>query len=209
MVEEAKRTLAYLCPACRQSVAVERSVFQLAASANELPCPCGKSSLRVELMGDRVKLTVPCLFCGKDHTVTCSSHAFLHEKVLAFSCAASGLDCCYVGEEGPVYAATARLEQALDKLESAKAAGQAGEDKPFLDEIVMEEVLSEIRDIAKRDGISCTCGSKKWTFQVNYSSVDLICTQCGAQVRIPAATADDIDDICCKTNIVIRGKQDT
>lgn len=48
MVEEAKRTLAYLCPACRQSVAVERSVFQLAASANELPCPCGKSSLRVE-----------------------------------------------------------------------------------------------------------------------------------------------------------------
>ena len=102
MVEEAKRTLAYLCPACRQSVAVERSVFQLAASANELPCPCGKSSLRVELMGDRVKLTVPCLFCGKDHTVTCSSHAFLHEKVLAFSCAASGLDCCYVGEEGPL-----------------------------------------------------------------------------------------------------------
>ena len=114
-----------------------------------------------------------------------------------------------MGEEGPVYAATARLEQALDKLESAEAAGQAGEDKPFLDEIVMEEVLSEIRDIAKRDGISCTCGSKKWTFQVNYSSVDLICTQCGAQVRIPAATADDIDDICCKTNIVIRGKQDT
>lgn len=100
MVEEAKRTLAYLCPACRQSVAVERSVFQLAASANELPCPCGKSSLRVELMGDRVKLTVPCLFCGKDHTVTCSSHAFLHEKVLAFSCAASGLDCCYVGRRG-------------------------------------------------------------------------------------------------------------
>ena len=44
MVEEGKRTLAYLCPACRQSVAVERSVFQLAASANELPCPC--SALR-------------------------------------------------------------------------------------------------------------------------------------------------------------------
>lgn len=131
MVEEAKRTLAYLCPACRQSVAVERSVFQLAASANELPCPCGKSSLRVELMGDRVKLTVPCLFCGKDHTVTCSSHAFLHEKVLAFSCAASGLDCCYVGEEGPVFAALQRLEEAVDKLEAASGRrglpGRAGD----------------------------------------------------------------------------------
>ena len=202
MVEEAKRTLAYLCPACRQSVAVERSVFQLAASANELPCPCGKSSLRVELMGDRVKLTVPCLFCGKDHTVTCSSHAFLHEKVLAFSCAASGLDCCYVGEEGPVFAALQRLEEAVDKLEEESAQHGA-----FLDEIVMHEVLSEVKDIAARGGVSCACGSREWKLKVNYSSIDLICAQCGAQMRIPAATADDIDDICCKNTILIRGKK--
>ena len=204
MVEEAKRTLAYLCPACRQSVAVERSVFQLAASANELPCPCGKSSLRVELMGDRVKLTVPCLFCGKDHSVTCSSHAFLHEKVLAFSCAASGLDCCYVGEEGPVFAATARLERAADKLKEEQA---AEEKAAFLDEIVMHEVLSEVKDIAARGGVSCACGSREWKLKVNYSSIDLICAQCGAQMRIPAATADDIDDICCKNTILIRGKK--
>ena len=82
--------------------------------------------------------TVPCLFCGKDHTVTCSSHAFLHEKVLAFSCAASGLDCCYVGEEGPVFAALQRLEEAVDKLEAA-----SGEKGAFLDELVMQEVLSD------------------------------------------------------------------
>ncbi len=209
MQQDTKRYLSYICPRCRQSVIVERDLFSLAASTAHIKCPCGKSELTVDFQPNRVHLTVPCLFCGREHQVSCSTHAFVRERALAFSCAASGLDCCYVGEEGPVYAATARLEQALDKLESAKAAGEVGEDKPFLDEIVMEEVLSEIRDIAKRDGISCTCGSKKWTFQVNYSSVDLICTQCGAQVRIPAATADDIDDICCKTNIVIRGKQDT
>ena len=76
----------------------------------------------------------------------------------------------------------------------------------FLDEIVMHEVLSEIKDIAKRGDISCACGSKKWTFQLNYSSVDLICAECGAEMRIPAATADDIDDICCKTKLLIHGK---
>ena len=107
-----------------------------------------------------------------------------------------------MGEEGPVYAATARLEQALDKLED-----EGGERGVFLDEMVMEEVLSEIRDIAARDGISCSCGSHSWTFQVNYSSVDLICKECGAQMRIPAATADDIDDICCKTRLLIHGKE--
>ena len=198
MVQENKRTLAYICPSCHQSVIVERSVFQLAASANELPCPCGKSALRVEMMGDRVKLTVPCLFCKTEHTVTCSAKAFLHEKALAFSCAASGLDCCYVGEEGPVFAAVRRLEEAVDKLEH-----DAGEKGAFLDELVMHEVLSELRDIAARGGISCACGSKRWKMQVNYSSVDLFCADCGAAMRIPAATASDIDDICCKNTIVI------
>ena len=94
MAKDTKRTLAYLCPSCRQSVIVERSIFQLAAAPNVLPCPCGKSALRVELEGSQARLSVPCLFCQKEHTVVCSAHAFLHEKALAFSCAASGLDCC-------------------------------------------------------------------------------------------------------------------
>ena len=204
MEEQSKRTLAYLCPSCHQSVAVERTVFQLAAATNELPCPCGKSALRVEMMGDRVRLTVPCLSCGRDHTVTCSTQAFLHQKVLAFSCAQSGLDYCYVGEEGPVFAALQRLEAAADKLERAE-----GEEKgAFLDELVMHEVLSELKEIAQRDGISCTCGSHRWKLQVNYSSIDLFCADCGAAMRIPAATDNDIDDICCKTKLVIRGKKE-
>lgn len=198
--EETKCTLAYLCPACGQSVAVERTAFQLAASANELPCPCGKSALRVELEGDRARLSVPCRFCGTDHTVTCPAQALLQEKVLAFSCAASGLDCCYVGEEGPVFAALKRLEEAADKLAPKDA--QTG---AFLDDLVMHEVLSELREIARRDGISCTCGSRQWKLQVNYSSIDLFCAQCGGAMRLPAATASDIDDICCKTKLVIRG----
>ena len=201
MVEQAKRTLAYLCPSCRQSVAVERSIFQLAASANELPCPCGKSSLRVEMMGDRVRLTVPCLFCGKDHSVTCSSHAFLHEKVLAFSCAASGLDCCYVGEEGPVFAALKRLEEAVDKLEA-----QAGEKGTFLDELVMHEVLSEIKDIAQRGGVSCGCGSTAYGVEIRPGAVDLVCRSCGAKLRLPAATDEDLDALCCQVRLQIPGR---
>jgi len=201
--QEPKRTIAYICPQCRQSVIVEKSLFALAAAPAKIPCPCGKSALEVEFLADKVKLGVPCLFCGREHHVTCSSTAFVREKALAFSCSASGLDCCYIGEEGAVFAATARLEQAVDKLEQ-----DAGAENVFLDEIVMHEVLSEIKDIAQRDGISCACGSKNWTFQVNYSSVDLMCAQCGAQMRIPAATADDIDDICCKNTILIRGKSE-
>ena len=192
MTHEKTRFLAYICPRCRQSVIVEKDVFALAAAPAHIKCPCGKSELTVEFMPQRVNLTVPCVACGREHLVSCPC-----------------LDCCYVGEEGPVYAATARLERAIDKLESPDGSGQTEDEEkpPFLDPLIMEEVLSEIRDIAARGGISCTCGSKNWTFQVNYSSVDLQCRDCGAQMRIPAATADDLDDICCKTTLLLRGKE--
>lgn len=202
MVEEGKRTIAYLCPECRQTVVVERSVFQLAAAPSELPCPCGKSAVRAEMMGERCKLTVPCLFCGREHAVVCSTQAFLHEKCLAFSCAASGLDCCYVGEEDAVFAAMRRLEEALDKVEA-----EAGERGSFLDEIIMHEVLSELKDIAQRGGVSCACGSKEWKLQINYSSVDLICAQCGGVLRLPAATASDLEDLCCRHTLQIKRKR--
>ena len=201
MVEQAKRTLAYICPECRQSVVIERTAFQLAAAGSELPCPCGKSALKVELAGDRAHLQVPCLFCDREHRVSCSTHAFLHQKALAFSCAASGLDCCYVGEEGPVFAATARLERAADKLKEEQA---AEEKAAFLDEIVMHEVLSEVKDIAARGGVSCACGSREWKLKVNYSSIDLICAQCGSAMRINAGTMDDLNELCCHPKLTIR-----
>ncbi|MBU5434584.1 hypothetical protein [Pseudoflavonifractor sp. MSJ-37] len=201
MAEE-KRTIAYICPACKQSVILERSIFQLAAAPNELPCPCGKSALRVEMMGDRIEMDVPCAFCGKDHHVTCQSNDFFHRRGLAFSCNRSGLDCCYVGEEDTVFAAVRRLEEAVDKVDR-----DAAERGTFLDEIVMHEVLSEIRDIARRGGVSCSCGSKKWKLEINYSSVDLVCAECGGDLRIPAATQSDIEDICCKPTLRIHGRK--
>ena len=66
-VEEPKRTLAYICPACRQSVIVERDLFSLAAATAHIKCPCGRSELRVEFVDDHVDLEVPCLFCGREH----------------------------------------------------------------------------------------------------------------------------------------------
>ena len=201
MQQDTKRYLSYICPRCRQSVIVERDLFSLAASTAHIKCPCGKSELTVDFQPSRVRLTVPCLFCGREHEVSCPTHAFVRERALAFSCAASGLDCCYVGEEGPVFAALQRLEEAVDKLEAA-----SGEKGAFLDELVMQEVLSELKEIAQRDGISCTCGSHRWKLQVNFSSIDLFCADCGGAMRIPAATASDIDDICCKNKLVIHGQ---
>ena len=60
-MDERKRTLAYLCPKCKQSVVVEESEFRLAAAPIQFPCPCGGSVLGVEMEADHVDLTVPCV----------------------------------------------------------------------------------------------------------------------------------------------------
>lgn len=200
-MEGPKRTLAYLCPKCRQSVILEQSVFRLAAAPSKLPCPCGGSALQVEMEADHADLTVPCLYCGEDHHVRCPAHAFLHEKALAFSCKATGLDCLYVGEEVPVFQAIRRLEEA-----AAQMGENPDEQEHFLNETIMHEVLGELKDIAARGGVSCACGSKEYKVKVLYSSVELECAHCGAKLRLPAATGEDLEDLCCQYTLTIGGK---
>lgn len=202
MLQEAKRTIGYICPSCRQAVIVERSVFQLAASRSNIECPCKESWLQVELSGEQVRLTTPCIFCEAKHTVSCSANAFLHKKTIAFSCAASGMDCCYVGEESAVFSAIRRLEETVDCLE--KEATHSG---IFLNDFVMEETLAEIRDIGIKGRIFCTCGSRDWEIKVNYSSVELSCSHCKGVLKIPAATASDLDDLCSKMSLKIHRKE--
>ncbi len=201
-MEEPKRTIAYLCPKCKQSVVVEETVFRLAAAPISIPCPCGGSVLKVEMEADHVDLTVPCLYCEEDHHIRCSAHAFLHERVLAFSCKATGLDTCYVGEEGAVFRALRRLETA-----AAQITEQAQEAGAFLNEAVMTEVLGELKDIAARNSISCTCGSREYKVKIQYSAVELICADCGAKLRLPAATDEDLEDLCCCYTLKIGGRE--
>ena len=102
---EEKRTIGYICPVCGQAVIASRTAFQLAAGDCALPCPCGKSELRFRQLGDRCEITVPCLFCAKDHRAVCANDALLRQKLLALTCPASGLKCCCVGQKGPVFRA--------------------------------------------------------------------------------------------------------
>ncbi|MFI3249702.1 MAG: hypothetical protein R3Y07_01900 [Eubacteriales bacterium] len=193
-----QRTIAYLCPHCGHSLIVTRDEFAWTATIAEVPCPCGKSTLKVEVKPEGVTLEIPCHVCEETHKASCPTTAFLHEKLLIFSC--SGVENCFVGEEGAVFAAVPRMEEAADHLP------QEGEEAgAFLNEVVMHEVLSEIKDIATRGGIHCTCGSEEWDFNVLYTKVELSCMHCEQTMTIPAAVADDIDNICCCYELLIGG----
>ena len=202
---EETRTIGYICPVCGSAVIARRTAFQLAAGDSKLPCPCGKSELSFHQIGDRCEVTVPCLFCARDHRAVCGNEALLRQRLLALSCPASGLGCCYIGEEGQVFRAMEKLEQAVDKLRLEDQTESRG---AFLDEVVMGEALAELKDIAARGGVKCACGSADYGVKVGYSSVDLVCARCGAALRLPAATPDDLADLCARDALTIPGRKD-
>lgn len=203
-MSEQTRTIGYICPVCGQAVIAKRTAFQLAAGDSTLPCPCGKSELGFHQLGDRCEITVPCLFCARDHRAVCANGALLQQKLLALSCPASGLGCCYIGEEEQVFQAIEKLEAAVDKLRLDDQMERRG---VFLDEVIMGEVLAELRDIAARGGVACACGSRDYGVKVGYSTVDLVCAQCGAALRLNAAGPDDLADLCARDRLLIPGKK--
>jgi hypothetical protein len=205
-MQEKTRTIGYVCPDCRQPVIVKRTVFSLCASKSEVVCPCGKSILTITPEETEFRLSVPCAFCKKEHTAVVPERAFLHQHAISMACPASGLDCCYVGEEEPVFSAMKRLEEAMDQLDQQNPENEDGnthEPGTFLNELVMQEVLGEVKEIAARGGISCQCGSKQWRMRIHYSSLELVCPSCGGSLRIPAATQSDLTDLCCKDHLLI------
>ncbi len=202
---ERSRTIGYICPVCGKAVIASRTEFQLTAADSRIPCPCGKSELVLLQRGEHCRITVPCLHCAKDHSVTCGNDTLFSRDLISLACTASGLDCCYIGEEKRVFQAMDQLEQAMDKMVMDDQAGQRG---AFLDDIVMSEVLGEVREIASRGGIRCECGSRDYGIRIGYSNVDLVCARCGAVLRLKAATPDDIDAVCMKVTLSIPGKKE-
>ena len=200
---EDMRTFGYLCPKCGKPVMGARSIFALEASNAEVACDCGETALRVTFDGERYQVYVPCGICGETHVAVCEPERVL-KGATALGCAQTKQFCCFIGPEGTVEKNLRELVILAEK-EKRQEGGEGQE--AFLDNVIMYEVLSELKDIAARpDGVTCACGSRHYGIEIRRSAVDLVCRDCGAKLRIPAATDRDLDDLCCHMKLVIPGK---
>lgn len=198
-MEEQKRAFGYICPECGKPVYGERTQFALNAAAVALVCDCGRSELKAETDGIKFRVTVPCGVCGGEHRAEVPVEAVLRGSGVGLACPETRQLCCYIGD---VY----RVEAALRDLELAVEKKKSGPDETFIDNVIMYEVLSEVKDIAARGGISCSCGSRDYSLEVHGAAVDLVCSRCGGRLRLPAATDEDLDRLCCHYTLTIRGR---
>ncbi len=196
---EEMRSFGYICPACGRAVLHSRSVFALNAAAVRMECECGREALTAETDSLRFRLQVPCGVCGGHHQAECSADAVLRGRGIGLACPEKQELCCYIGED-------AGVRRAMEGLALRVAKEKASPDEAFTDNVIMYEVLSELKDIAGRGGISCACGSRKYTMQIRRGAVDITCAACGGRLRIPAAADSDLDDLCCRMTLTIPGK---
>ena len=202
-MSEEMRTFGYLCPKCGKPVMGTRSIFALEAADAEIICDCGESVLQTEFDGEKYKVYVPCGICGETHMAVCPPERVL-KGATALGCAKTKQFCCFIGDEGTVEKNLRELVILAEKEKQQKDGEKA---EAFVDNVIMYEVLSELKDIAAREkGITCACGSSRYGMEIRRSAVDLVCRDCGAKLRIPAATDRDLDDLCCHMKLVIPGK---
>jgi len=197
---EKKRAFGYICPSCGKSVYAERTEFALNAAAVAIVCDCGKSELTAETDGMVFRVTTPCGVCGEEHRAEVSVDALMNGEGVGLACPKTRQLCCYIGD---IY----RVESALRDLETTVQKSKNGEEETFVDSVIMYEVLSELRDIAERGGLSCSCGAKNCAMEVHGTAVDLVCGDCGGRLRIPAATDEDLDRLCCHYTLTIKGQK--
>ena len=195
---EQMRTLGYICPSCGKAVLADRSRFALEAAAIGVVCDCGRSELTAEPSARVYRVTVPCGVCGGEHRAEVAPESLLAGPGVALACPETRQLCCYIGQPQRVERALRQLELTVEK---------SGEDGAFVDSVIMYEVLSELRDIAARGGVSCACGASGCAMEIQGAAVDLVCRQCGARLRLPAATDEDLDRLCCQYTLTIPGRK--
>lgn len=203
-MEEPKRAFGYVCPHCGQPVYAERTQFAMAAGPMDVLCACGKSALHMENDGLRYRLQVPCGICGGVHDAVCNERALFSGRGIGLACAKGKEFSGYIGWPEEVRPKLEKLAVMCEKSRQEREEGQ--ESDAFYNDIIMYEVLSELKEIAGRGGIACACGSGRFRMKVRHAAVDLACEDCGAVLRVAAATDEDLDRLCCQMTLTIGGK---
>ncbi|MCI6567759.1 MAG: hypothetical protein MSF32_02490 [Dysosmobacter sp.] len=204
-MSEHMRTFGYLCPQCGRTVMASRSLEALEASNAEVACEEGDSALEVKFDGEKYHIYVPCGICGETHEAVCTPEQLTEGPGIGLACAKTKQFSCFIGTEGIV---EKNLREMAILAEKEKQSEDGAGPEAFADSVIMYEVLSELKEIASRDkGITCGCGSARYGMEIRRSAVDLVCRDCGAKLRIPAATDSDLDDLCCHLRLVIPGKK--
>lgn len=191
--------VAYRCPRCGYIVRGLAGAFGLGAQdILRLRCSCGCEE-QMTMLGTadrRVRLTVPCLLCGKDHHYTLSDTLFYGRDVFHLACPYTDINIGFLGrDEEKLTEATEKSTEELTKLYEeliGKGAEPIEEDEecdratpddedPFFPDAQIHDIVRFVVKELEADGkIDCPCRGGEYEVEMTAEGIRVFCPTCGA-----------------------------
>ena len=185
-----QRHIAYRCPDCGNAVVGLVGRFALSANMIRLKCSCGSDhSLDITLSSaDKVRLSVPCLFCKQNHSFVVSESLFFDKDRFLLNCPYAGMDIAFIGDEDVVNHEIERtaneLSTLLKNLEAEELSDiqpqDMGEEEVLPDPAVYDTLKFVIKDLEEDGKLSCPCGQGPYDLRFTPTGMQAWCQTCGA-----------------------------
>jgi hypothetical protein len=202
VLEPRQTTVAYRCPQCGAGVMSVVNLFNLCADMIKLKCDCGGSEMTLVYTKDqKVRFTVPCIFCPNPHHFTLSSRSFFEKDMFALPCPYSGMNIAVMGDTDRVKAELARSElELLELLEenNAESFSALHKEQEFNDPQVLDIITYIIKELDEEGRIHCLCdGDEEGDYELEFlpEAVRISCKRCGASALLPTNSLIDAYEI--------------
>ena len=184
------RHIAYRCPSCGTAVRGIVGAFAAKADLLKLKCPSGDGELTLSLSPDRerVRISVPCLFCGQSHQYTVSRTIVLGNDPFLLNCPYTNMDICFLGSGAEVEASLDRAEGELSGLLAEMGLESMRELQPIdldPDEIlpdagVYDIVRYVVKELEAEGAIDCPCHGGEYEIAMTDRGILVYCPACRA-----------------------------
>ena len=193
-----QRHIAYRCPDCGEAVVGLVGRFALSANMLRLKCSCGSEmSLDINIIsGEKIRLSVPCLYCRQNHSYVVSEALFFDKDRFLLNCPYSGMDIAFLGEEDVVSHEILRTGEELAALMKNIEAEELSDLQP--EDMDESEVLPDpavynvlkflIKDLEEEGNLHCPCGEGPYDVRFTDTGLQAWCENCGATYDFDAKT---------------------
>ncbi|MDD6214329.1 MAG: hypothetical protein PUB42_04015 [Firmicutes bacterium] len=198
MIKEFKKTLAYICPFCSIINYKDVSLFDFSDSKPAVfACKgvsCRDDCITVAQKKDKYSITVTCPVCDGYHTFNISKIHFWQSPFLALHCPETGIGIFFAGDK-------ARVQHEIEQQEELFA--QFQDEYTIGDELnTIFEIVERINTLANEGNVTCSCGSKMISIEIDNEKITLRCRTCDKTKEIPA-NADSLDMLLNTSAIVL------
>ncbi|MDY3845415.1 MAG: hypothetical protein SOZ62_00700 [Eubacteriales bacterium] len=196
MILKQKNTnIAYRCPSCTAVATGFVGSFSLMSDMLKLKCPCHDSEMTMTYTSGKekekkIRLSVPCLFCGKNHNYVVSQNVFFNSELFLLNCPYTNMDIAFVGTNDKISEEIKRSDKELKLLfdeagiespeELKTRTKKDGADDNLPDAEVYDIVRYLVSELKEDGAIDCPCHSGSYDFEFTGEGIRVFCPECGA-----------------------------